>query len=131
VTTARGKSTVGTETTAFTRASGPGEAFLTPGNVASVGDDGIVIEQRPLTEAQDDVSWRQGYLTFHDTSLADAVAEFNRYNTHQVVIEDPAVAEIRISGSFRVRNYEAFTRVLEDGFALHARRSDDTTMLIR
>jgi len=34
------------ETTALTRASGSGEAFLTPGNVASVGDDGIVIEEK-------------------------------------------------------------------------------------
>jgi transmembrane sensor len=115
--------------TAYTRAVGPGEAFLTPGDVASVGDDGIVIEQRPVAEVQDDLSWRQGYLTFHDTSLADAVAEFNRYNTHQIVIEDPAVAAIRISGSFRALNYEAFVRVLDDGFAIHSRSSEDTTTL--
>jgi len=115
--------------TAYTRAVGPGEAFLTPGSIASVGDDGIVIEQRPVAEVQDDLSWRQGYLTFHDTSLADAVAEFNRYNTHQIVIEDPAVAAIRISGSFRALNYEAFVRVLDDGFAIHSRSSEDTTTL--
>jgi len=115
--------------TAYTRAVGPGEAFLTPGDVASLGDEGIVIEQRPVAEVQDDLSWRQGYLTFHDTSLADAVAEFNRYNTHQIVIEDPAVAAIRISGSFRALNYEAFVRVLDDGFAIHSRSSEDTTTL--
>lgn len=117
--------------TAFAGALGPGEAFLTPGNVASVGDDGIVIEQKPVAEAQDDLTWRQGYLTFHDTSLADAVAEFNRYNTHQIAIEDPAVAAIRISGSFRALNYEAFVRVLDEGFAIHSRSSEDTTTLSR
>jgi transmembrane sensor len=127
----RDKSAASGETTAFTGTSGPGEAFLTSGSVASVGDDGIVIEQKPVAEAQDDLSWRQGYLTFHDVSLADAVAEFNRYNTHRIEIEDPAVAAIRISGSFRALNYEAFVRVLDDGFAIHARSSDDTTTLIR
>ena len=62
-----------------------------------------------------------------NTSLADAVAEFNRYNTHRIVIEDPAVAAIRISGTFRTLNYEAFVRVLDHGFAIHSRTSEDTT----
>jgi len=129
IATKRENSAAGAQATAFTGPVGPGEAFLTPGSIASVGDDGIVIEQRPVAEVQDDLNWRQGYLTFHDTSLADAVAEFNRYNTHQIVIEDPAVAAIRISGSFRALNYEAFVRVLDDGFAIHSRSSEDTTSL--
>jgi transmembrane sensor len=107
------------------------EVFLTPGNIASVGDDGVVVEQKPLSEAEDDLTWRDGYLTFHDASLADAVAEFNRYNVHKIVIQDPAVAAIRISGSFRALNYKAFVRVLDDGFAIHARSTDDTTTLTR
>jgi transmembrane sensor len=125
------KSAAGAELPEFTRVSSPGEALLIAGSVASVGDEGMVIEQKPLAEAQDDLSWRQGYLTFHDMSLADAVAEFNRYNTHQIVIEDPAVAAVRISGSFRALNYAAFVRVLGDGFAIHARTSDDTTTLMK
>ena len=105
--------------------------FLTPGSVASAGDAGVVVEQKPLAEAEDDLSWRQGYLTFHDTSLADAVAEFNRYNAHKIAIDDPAVAAIRISGTFRASNYEAFVRVLDDGFAIHSKSSEDSTTLTR
>lgn len=112
-----------------TRDGPPGAVFLTPGSVASASDDGIVIENEALAEVEDDLTWRQGYFTFHDTSLADAVAEFNRYNKHQIVIEDPAVAAIRISGTFRALNYEAFVRVLDDGFAIHSRSSEDTTTL--
>lgn len=109
----------------------PGEVFLTPGGVASAADDGVVVEQKPLSEVEDDLTWRHGYLTFHDASLADAVAEFNRYNTHKIEIQDPAVAAIRISGSFRALNYEAFVRVLGDGFAIHASSEGDTTTLTR
>jgi hypothetical protein len=29
--------------------------------------------------------WRQGYLSFDKTTLADAVAEFNRYNKRKIV----------------------------------------------
>lgn len=109
----------------------PSEVLLTPGSVASAADDGVVVEQKALSEAEDDLTWRHGYLTFHDASLADAVAEFNRYNTHKIAIQDPAVAAIRISGSFRALNYEAFVRVLGDGFAIHARTTGDTTTLTR
>jgi transmembrane sensor len=117
--------------TELAQTHGPGEVFLTPGNIASAGDDGVVVEQKPLAEVEDDLTWRQGYLTFHETSLADAVGEFNRYNAHKIAIQDPAVAATRISGTFRALNYEAFVRVLEDGFAIHARSSDDTTTLTR
>lgn len=108
---------------------GPGETFLTPGSIASAGDDGVVIQERALAELADGLSWRRGYLTFHNTSLADAVAEFNRYNAHRITIEDPKVAAIRISGTFRAVNYEAFVRVLDDGFAIHAANTEDTTTL--
>ena len=127
----RGRQGVAGASTEMAQGRRPGEVFLTPGSVASAGDDGVVVEQKPLSEAEDDLTWRHGYLTFHDASLADAVAEFNRYNTHKIAIQDPAVAAIRISGSFRALNYEAFVRVLGDGFAIHARSTDDTTTLTR
>jgi transmembrane sensor len=106
-----------------------GEVFLTPGNIASANNAGILVEDRPLAEVVDDLSWRQGYLTFHETSLADAVAEFNRYNTHQIAVADSGVAAIRISGTFRAVNYRAFIQVLDAGFAIHAETNQDTTTL--
>jgi transmembrane sensor len=109
----------------------PGEVFVTPGGIASASDEGIVVEERGLPAAEEDLSWRQGYLTFHDTSLLDAIAEFNRYNAHQIRIDDPAIASIRISGTFRALNYEAFVRVLDDGFAIHARTTANSTTLAR
>jgi transmembrane sensor len=106
-----------------------GEVFLTPGYIASAGDAGILVEDRPLAQVVDALSWRQGYLTFHETSLADAVAEFNRYNTHQIAVADSGVAAIRISGTFRAVNYRAFIQVLDAGFAIHAETNQDTTTL--
>jgi len=44
--------------------------------------------------------WRSGYVFFRDTPLADAVAEFNRYNTRKIYIEDPAIAAVQIGGTF-------------------------------
>jgi transmembrane sensor len=108
-----------------------GEVFVTPGGIASASDDGVVVQNRGLAEVEADLSWRQGYLTFHDTSLADVVAEFNRYNVHKITIDDPSIAAIRISGTFRALNYEAFVRVLDDGFGIHARSTEDLTTLTK
>jgi len=112
-----------------TEQDGSGEVFLTSGAVASAGDDGIVILERPLAAMEDDLSWRRGYLTFHDSSLANVVAEFNRYNRHKMTIDDPDLAAIRISGTFRAVNYEAFVRILVNGFSIHATSTEDTTTL--
>jgi transmembrane sensor len=62
-------------------------------------------------------------------ALADAVAEFNRYNVRKIVIEDESVASIRISGKFRATQFEAFVRLLEDGFPIRARSTDDRILL--
>ena len=88
-----------------------------------------MVQEKSIHEAEIALTWRIGYLTFHETTLADAVAEFNRYNTHRITIEDPRVGEIRISGAFRPTNYGAFVRLLQDGFAIRAKSVDGETRL--
>jgi transmembrane sensor len=91
---------------------------LSAGSIAFARDGDVLVHRESVRQAEDMVSWRKGYLTFRDTSLADAVAEFNRYNLRRITIADPGVAGIRISGTFRPTNYEAFVRLLHDGYAI-------------
>lgn len=91
---------------------------LSAGSIAFARDGDVLVHKESIRQAEDMVSWRKGYLTFRDTSLADAVAEFNRYNVRRIAIADPGVAGIRISGTFRPTNYEAFVRLLHDGYAI-------------
>jgi transmembrane sensor len=65
----------------------------------------VVVRKALPPQVDELLSWREGYLRFHETALADAVAEMNRYNTRKIVIEDPELAAIRISGSFRPTQY--------------------------
>ena len=55
-------------------------------------------------------------LTFQDTPLAEVVAVFNRHNEVKLVIGDPAIASLRISGSFRSTDVDAFIRLLSATF---------------
>lgn len=104
-------------------------ASLAAGAVARSSDEGTLVLERPLPEAEEILSWRNGYLIFRDTTLAEAVAEFNRYNEQKLVIEEPALAGIRIGGNFRSTNVDAFVRLLEQGFAIHADRRSDRIVL--
>lgn len=104
-------------------------AEVSAGSIARSADAAVLIQEKPLPETEEILSWRSGYLIFRDTALSDAVAEFNRYNTNQIVIEDAAVAGIRIGGNFRSTNVEAFVRLLEDGFPIRVDRHSDRIVL--
>jgi len=106
--------------------------MLSAGSVARAQGDSVLVQEKPLPEVIDDyLSWRTGYLVFHDVPLAEAVAEFNRYNTRKIEIDDAAVASIKVSGKFRSTNFEAFVRLLEDGFAIRAHTTDDQIILTK
>ena len=109
----------------------PAAIPLTAGSVARARDRDLLLQSEPLRQAEAMLSWRQGYLTFHDTPLGDAIAEFNRYNVHQIQIGDPTVASIEISGTFRPTNYNAFVRLLRDGYSLRITTTEDITVLTK
>jgi len=103
--------------------------LLAAGAIARSGDSGVIVQERPLPEVEDYLSWRSGYLTFRDIPLADAVAEFNRYNERKIFIQDPSVAAIRFSGKVRPTSSEGFVRLLEDAFAIRAEHVDGRIVL--
>lgn len=98
---------------------------LSAGTIAIAQDGDLLVHKETIPETEAMVSWREGYLTFRDTTLADAVAEFNRYNVRQITIADPQIGAIRISGKFRPTNYEAFVRLLHEGYDVEVRDSGE------
>jgi transmembrane sensor len=90
--------------------------ILKAGTLARTVGSEVLVRQVSNADAEQLLSWRSGFLTFRDTSLADAVAEFNRYQPRKLVIEDPSLATIRIGGKFRTSNVQAFLSLLQEGF---------------
>jgi len=66
--------------------------------------------------------WREGFVEFKDTSLAEAVAEMNRYSAKQIVLGDAATGNLRVSGVFRTGNPERFAAIV--GELLPVRQRD-------
>jgi transmembrane sensor len=87
------------------------------------------VQKETPSETQEKLSWRSGTLMFRDQTLAEAAAEFNRYNERQIVISDPAIQNLKIEGNFRATNVDAFVRLLESGFPVHATQKDSQILL--
>jgi len=57
-------------------------------------------------------AWQRGHVSLDNTSLADAVAEMNRYSPIRLVIEDPKIAAIQVSGVFRAGDSVNFAQAV-------------------
>jgi transmembrane sensor len=103
--------------------------YLQAGDIARTSKSEVLVRTNATSEAEKLLSWRRKYVVFDNTALADAVAEFNRYNTRKILIGDPAIAAIRIGGNFRATNTDGFIWLLQSGFPVSVERRDDTVVL--
>jgi transmembrane sensor len=85
-----------TATTAIPDAHGLELAAGQRARVTSTGE--VLAEEGPSVDRV--AMWPQRRLVFRADSLADVVADFNRYHTRPMLLDDPALAAIRISGTF-------------------------------
>ena len=107
------------------------ETQLTAGSEARTAQAAVLVDRPPPMEVEQLLSWRTGFIVFRDTSLADAVADFNRYTSRKIVIEDPAIASIRIGGNFRSDNADAFISLIQSGFPVRVEQHSDRIVLTK
>jgi transmembrane sensor len=107
------------------------ETQLPAGSEARTAQTALLIDQPTPAKVEQLLSWRTGYIVFRDTSLADAVAEFNRYSARKTVIQDPAIAGIRIGGQFRSDDIGAFLSLLQSGFPINVQQHGDRIVLTK
>ena len=105
--------------------------LLPAGSVATASDAGVVVSSGSVQQAEEFLSWRSGFVSFHDTPLAVAATEFNRYNARKIVIGDASVGAMRVGGNFRWSNTDAFVRLLAQGFPIKVRQQGDEIVLTR
>ncbi|MEX2045012.1 MAG: FecR domain-containing protein [Opitutus sp.] len=93
---------------------------------ASVAATVVAVNSAEIEEA---LAWHQRQLQFVSVQLAEIVAEFNRFNRHQLVIADPRLAVRQFGGTFLAGDYETFIRLLEASAGVKAERGENETFL--
>jgi transmembrane sensor len=76
-------------------------------------------------------AWRARRLEFSDTSLPEALEEFNRYSTAHVVIGAPELNTVRVSGVFRIGDTEGFLFSLREALGVQTLATQEEIVLLR
>jgi transmembrane sensor len=98
----------------------PSATVLAAGDLADVRGATVMRRNVPTELLVSRLSWMHGKLTFTGETLAEAVAEFNRYHPRRFVIDDPRIAGLHLSGVFVAKDVEAIAAGLERTFGIRA-----------
>lgn len=74
-------------------------------------------------------AWTQRRLVFDASTLSDVVEEFNRYNTHRLVIRDATLQTFPISASFSSTDPVSLVRFLQAQPGISVVERDDETQI--
>lgn len=104
----------------------PGESYVTSG----------AFWQRAAVRTADvnqALLWEEGRVAFNDVPLTDAIAEMNRYSTGALVVTDPSMSALKVSGVFRTDQPQTFVNAIQEYFPVEARRQPggDTLLVWR
>lgn len=75
--------------------------------------------------------WAEGNLFARNWRLGDLLNEMNRYSSTQLRLSDPNLADLPISGTFRVGDHASLVLALEHGWALHAEKTGRDEIVLR
>lgn len=73
------------------------------------------LDRPPLQRVTD---WQRGRVSLDNSSLADAIAEMNRYSIVQLRVQRPEAASLKVSGIFRAGDSMSFARAVSQAYGL-------------
>lgn len=104
-------------------------AMLIADQQLTVGGAGASASVRKV-DSERELAWASGRLVFEHTPLPRVLAEFNRYNRVQMRVEDPRLAERRISGSFNASDPDSFLDFMQTVANVAVVRDDARNLVI-
>ncbi len=99
-------------------------AFLTANEQVTVSAAGSATPVRKVDSARA-LAWAEGRLNFESTPIREVVAQFNRYNSIQLRVEDEELARRPISGVFNAANPESFIAFIQATTSVQVKRDGD------
>lgn len=101
----------------------------------SAGEQVTVTEKEAPRAKRADIAtataWLQKRLIFDETPLAEVASEFNRYSTRQLVISDPALETVAISGVYSTTDPDSLIGFLRAQPSIELSESDTEIHLAR
>lgn len=76
-------------------------------------------------------SWREGRLEYSGESLEAVIADINRYLDKRIVITDPSIASLRVTGSVAEANIQSWLNSLQASLPIEIETSDNGRLEVR
>jgi transmembrane sensor len=104
---------------------------LSAGEAAIVLPDRVSVSRVEPQQLESRLAWTSGRLEFRGETLGEAVDEFNRYNRRKLQLADPALAALRVGGTFNATDPESFAAALTSAFNLNVDAADSDTIVLK
>ncbi len=93
---------------------------LTAGEQLRLDSDGR-LQSRQTLDASAVGGWREGRLLYLDEPLSSVITDVRRYVDKDIEISDPAVGQLRITGTVFANDIDSWLRTLEAAFPLEVK----------
>lgn len=106
---------------------------LSPNTGASLLENEQEWQLRSLSfgEIGRELAWREGKIALQGETLAEAVAIYARYSDTPIVVADPTLAQMQVTGLFAVNNPLGFSRAVAEVFDAEVRQEDGRIIIAR
>lgn len=126
-----GQSTVRAKAGAASMGPGKSPPLVVRANEAVLSNaDRQVVRALDIQDVQFLAGWPQGELAFEGQTLDTAVAEYNRYLSHKIIIADPSLASVKLGGRFSSADPSVFLEALNSSFGIRASTDDTGTTVL-
>jgi transmembrane sensor len=89
------------------------------------------VEKATSEKIRRTLDWQEKKLFFAEVPLREVVAQFNRRNRLQLVVDDPQLASRPVGGTFAADNVEGFIRLLESSGTITTDRRGEFEIVLR
>lgn len=96
--------------------------------ILSKGKDIILAMSK--SEIEQALAWKKDALVFDGQTLEQVLIELNRYTEQRIELENQDLADVKITGYFKVNNIEAFFSAIENNFGIHHRLEKDNRVVL-
>ena len=97
--------------------------------VFAENDAGVLTPPKADADLGRQLAWRDGQIVLDGQTLAEAAAEFNRYNDRKIEVADARLADKRFVGWFRINDPEGFAQAAASTFHGQITQREDAIIL--
>jgi transmembrane sensor len=107
------------------------QILVQDGRVVLAPNTGLKLLSLSVGQIGRELAWREGKIALQGETLAEAAAVYARYSNTPIVIADPDLAQMQVTGLFAVNNPLGFSRAVADVFDAEVREEGDRIVIAR